>query len=44
MITLFPTYAILPVRSNQREKGRMSKSTELMLLQRVQAGDERTEA
>src|SRR6266496_5180978 len=40
MITLFPTYAILPVRSNQREKGRMSQSTELMLLQRVQAGDE----
>jgi RNA polymerase sigma-70 factor, ECF subfamily len=40
MITLFPTYAILPVRSNQREKGRMSQSTEIELLQRVQAGDE----
>jgi RNA polymerase sigma-70 factor (ECF subfamily) len=40
MITSFPTYAILPVRSNQREKGRMSQSTELTLLQRVQNGDE----
>lgn len=40
MITSFPTYAILPVPSNQREKGRMSQSTELTLLQRVQNGDE----
>ena len=40
MITLFQTYVILPMRSNQREKGRMSQSTELMLIQRVQAGDE----
>lgn len=40
MITLFPMYATFPVRSNQQEKGRMSQSTELALLQRVQAGDE----
>lgn len=40
MITLFPTYAVLPIRSNVREKSRMSPSTEFMLLQRVQAGDE----
>ncbi|MBI1276624.1 MAG: sigma-70 family RNA polymerase sigma factor [Anaerolineaceae bacterium] len=40
MITSFPTYAILPLRSNQREKGRMSQTNELLLLQRVQAGDE----
>ncbi len=40
MIATFQTYAILSVRSNEREKGRMSQTTELLLLQRVQAGDE----
>ena len=40
MISTSQTYAILPVRSNHLEKDRMSQTTELILLQRVQAGDE----
>lgn len=40
MITTFATYAILPVASRKRDNSRMSQSTEMMLLQRIQAGDE----
>lgn len=39
-VTAFQTYAILLMPSNERENVRMSETTELMLLQRIQHGDE----